>query len=158
MNKDGSHDELMHFFYGILVYLACIPGLFALTLCGYTFLFERQSLLNVNVLIYFLPVLSMALTLWIVSKRESMERIPGFQKLSGLMTIIISTFIIILLFQKTRIWVLFVGSIWWIIGIFAILFIIIKIAWEKVAGGKAVLECGGAWAWWIPSCYLLIRI
>ncbi len=87
----------------LLIYGVMIPGIFALFFNLYLFLFERRSILNFDVLIQILPILSMIVTLFTIRRFVSFDRIPGFDKISGLI-IIISAIIMLLWFaDKFRI-------------------------------------------------------
>ncbi|MDD3472113.1 MAG: hypothetical protein PHS86_04950 [Syntrophaceae bacterium] len=114
------------YFYSILVYSACVPGTFAAVLTCYTIFFTRENLLDVSILIHVLPIVSMIVALALIRKRVSFEDIPGFDRLSGLITIIAVTFIIILVVYKTRIWVVFGGSILWLVVVAIVLFALLK--------------------------------
>lgn len=112
--------------YAVLIYAACIPGILALVLTLYSLFFIFQNLIKVNLMVYFMPIISMVATLVIIKKRVGdFQSIPGFKRLSGLMILIGGTFIILLIIQKTNIWIFFGGSILWIfifgIGIFFLL-------------------------------------
>lgn len=132
LSQEASYDNPWRYFYSSVIYLACIPGIFSITLTIYTMLFEGKSLLNVNFFVYFLPMLSMFATLLILRSRLNLDYIPGFNKLSGLLFMIAAVFSILLLLQRTRIWVLFHGSVWFLIGIFLVLFIVFKVGWERL--------------------------
>ncbi|NNE28132.1 MAG: hypothetical protein HKN16_00745, partial [Saprospiraceae bacterium] len=54
------------YLYAVLIYLICIPGVFAITLNVYLFLFERQPIFRTDVYTQILPVLSMIATLLII--------------------------------------------------------------------------------------------
>ncbi|MEM7016476.1 MAG: hypothetical protein AAF512_03935 [Pseudomonadota bacterium] len=96
--------------YSVLVYLVCLPGIISLSLLAYNLFFIRGNLLEVNALVYFLPVASMILTLVIVAKQASINELPGFGKLSGLMVLLALTFAVLLFVYKTRILIGFFGS------------------------------------------------
>ncbi len=113
------------FAYAVLVYLACIPGIFAAVLTAYTLFFSNESLLDANLLIYFLPIAAMVVTLVIIRKRVSFDDVPGFDRLSGLMVLMASSFVIALAIHKTRIFIGFFGSVEMLFvlaaGVFALL-------------------------------------
>ncbi len=97
--------------YSVLVYLACVPGTFAAVLTCYTLFFTHENLLDVNPLVYFLPIVSMVVTLVFIRKNVAFDLVPGFERLSGLMIMIGCSFAIALAIQKTKIWIFFGGSI-----------------------------------------------
>lgn len=111
--------------YSVLVYLACIPGTFAAVLTAYAMFFRNESLLDANLFIYFLPILSMVATLVAIRKRVSFDDVPGFDRLSGLMVLMACSFGIALVIHKTRIFIGFFGSVEMLFvlaaGIFALL-------------------------------------
>jgi len=113
------------YIYSGLVYAACVPGLFAAVLTAYTLFFTRENLLDANLLVYFLPIVSMVVTLVGIHKSVSFDEVPGFDRLSGLMVTIGLSFGIALAIDKTRIWVWFGGSIQTLfalaVGVFALL-------------------------------------
>ena len=69
--------------YTVLVYMTSVPGIFAITLNIYLFLFERQPIMETNIFTQILPILSMLLTLWLVRRNVSFDDIPGFDKLGA---------------------------------------------------------------------------
>jgi hypothetical protein len=122
-NRGG--DAPWKYFYAVLVYLACVPGIFAGVLTGYTLWFTNENLLDVSFLVYILPIVSMVVTLILIGRNVGFDRVPGFDRLSGLMVMIACSFAIALFIQKTRIWLVFGGSIGTLfllaIGIFALM-------------------------------------
>ena len=99
------------YFSSVLVYLTCVPGMFAAVLTAYSLFFGRESLLDAAVLVYFLPIVSMAATLVFIRKSVPFDEVPGFDRLSGLMAMVGCSFGIALAVQKTNIWIFFGGSI-----------------------------------------------
>jgi hypothetical protein len=99
------------YFYAVLVYVACVPGMFASVLTGYTLFFSRENLLDTSLLVYFLPIVSMIVTLVLIRKNVAFDEVPGFDRLSGLMVMVGCSFAIALAIQRTRIWIMFGGSI-----------------------------------------------
>lgn len=99
------------YFSSTLVYLACVPGMFAAVLTGYALFVTRENLLDANLVVYFLPILSMAATLVLIRRDVPFDRVPGFDRLWGLMVMVGSSFAIALAVQRTNIWLFFGGSI-----------------------------------------------
>ena len=99
------------YLYTVLVYLACVPGMFAGVLTAYTLFFSRENLLDTSLLVYFLPIVSMIVTLVFIRKNVAFDEVPGFDRLSGLMVMVGCSFAIALAIQKTKIWIVFGGSI-----------------------------------------------
>ncbi len=99
--KGDGHLSPWKYLYTAMVFLVCIPGIFAATLGVYLFLFEGGgSIYNVNLLTQVLPIGSMIATLSIIRRNVAYEHIPGFGKLSDLMLMIAS--IIVLMYFLDR--------------------------------------------------------
>jgi hypothetical protein len=109
--KDRGSAAPWKYFYSLLVYAACIPGLFAAVLIAYTLFFTKENLLDASLLAYFLPIASMIATLVAIRQNVSFDDVPGFDRLSGLMLMIGLSFATALAIDKTRIWVFFGGSV-----------------------------------------------
>ena len=97
--------------YSLLVYAVCVPGMFSAVLTAYSMFFRNENLLEVNLLVYLLPLVSMTVALVFVHKNVGFEAVPGFDRLSGLMILIACSFGVALAIHKTRIFVGFFGSI-----------------------------------------------
>lgn len=99
--KGEGHLSPWKYLYAILIYLVCVPGIFAAALAVYLFLFERGgSVFNVNLLTQVLPVASMILTLGIIRHSASFDYIPGFDKLSSLMLMIAAVFVLMYILDR----------------------------------------------------------
>lgn len=114
-----------------IVYAVTIPGILASLLTLYVLLIMRTSLLDVNIMAYFMPIVAMIMTLVILNKRVVMSSIPGFGRLSGLMIMIGITFTIVFVLQKTYFGVLFIGSFLQLLVLFVVLFIVLMVAWSR---------------------------
>jgi len=78
---------------------------------AYSLFFSRENLLDVSLLVYFVPIISMIVTLVVIRKHVSFDDVPGFDRLSGLMIMIGCTFAVVMAIDKTRIFIWFGGSI-----------------------------------------------
>ncbi len=119
------------FLYATLIYLVCIPGIFAFTLNIYQFLFDRRSVMETDVLSQILPILSMVATLLIIRQNVSFDTIPGFGKLSGLVLMIVATFAFMWFLDRTRIYVFTTLPFWQVVMIFLGLFLVIRVGWSR---------------------------
>jgi hypothetical protein len=94
-------------------------------LTAHTPWFTNENRLDVSVLVDLLPIVSMVATLGLIGRNVGFDRVPGFDRLWGLMVMLGCSFGIALFIQKTRIWVIFGGSIATLLvlalGIFALL-------------------------------------
>jgi hypothetical protein len=103
LDQQRGHNAPWNYLYAALIYLSAVPGIFALTLIVYQFLFERTSIMNLDVVSQLLPILSMLLTLGVVRRNVDLNYIPGFDKLSGLLFLIAATLGLMWLADRTRI-------------------------------------------------------
>jgi len=69
LHKDESGSEKPHkYVYSGLVHLAAFPGVCGIILSCYSLFILQDSLLDVSFVIYFLPVITMILTIYFVSR------------------------------------------------------------------------------------------
>lgn len=122
------------YLYSVLTYLSAIPGSFSVILILYGMFFVRTNLLNVNVLVYFLPLVSMFVTLVIIGKQTQFSKLPGFDKLSGLLVMLGVTFAILLFLYKSRIFIGFFGSFEYLLALGVIVFLVLKWSIKKMFG------------------------
>lgn len=129
----GSRDvQFWGIVYAILVYAVCIPGIFALTLNIYLFLFERQSIWQANMIIQFLPVISLALTLMIIKQKIPFSQIPGFGKLSGFLTLITALIGVMWFLDRIHLVAfIYVPFVYIVVGFVGTL-LLIRFAWSKL--------------------------
>ncbi|HNL37763.1 MAG: hypothetical protein U0U46_20960 [Saprospiraceae bacterium] len=102
LGRGEGHLSPWKYLYSVLIYGVCVPGIFAVALSVYFFLFERGSIMNANVLIQVLPVVSMVLTLAIIRQNVSFDAVPGFEKISSLMLMIGAVFVLMYLLDRTH--------------------------------------------------------
>ena len=124
--RDAGAAAAWRHLYAVLVYAACVPGMGAAVLTGYTLFFTHESLLDKDLLVYVVPIVSMAVTLILIRKSVSFDAIPGFDRLSGLMVLIGVTFAILLAIRKTWIGIVFGASIGTLAVLGAALFGLLK--------------------------------
>ncbi|MFN8345434.1 MAG: hypothetical protein U0X91_10545 [Spirosomataceae bacterium] len=133
LGKNEGHLPPWHYFYAFLIYLSCIPGVFAIALNVYLFLFERRSIFDFNIYTQILPILSMLFTLWLIRRNVVFfDYIPGFQKLSGLVLMIFATIAIMWIVDRTRIVVFSYLKFEYVLGIFVVLLLLMLWGWRKL--------------------------
>lgn len=120
--------------FSVLIYLASLPGVFALVLVSYTLFILRGNLLEVNLLVYALPIMSMFGVYWAISRVTNFKYLPGFDRLSGLLVIIFLMCISVFFLYRLRFVIGFFGSIEMLFGAGVVLFIVFKIAAAKLFG------------------------
>jgi hypothetical protein len=133
MAADGSRDiKFWGIIYAILVYAVCIPGIFAVTLNIYLFLFERQSIWQANIVLQYLPIISMAITLMLIKSKIPFSLIPGFGKISGFLTLIAALIGVMWFFDRIHL-VAFTYVPFSVILIgFILTLLAIRFAWSKL--------------------------
>ena len=131
MGKGEGNEEPWTYLYSVLIFAVSIPGIFALALNVYLFLFERQSVFNSDVLSQILPIFSMVATLLIIRQNADFAAIPGFDKLSGLLMVIGATFVFMWFLDRTHIYVFSYLPFWQVILIFILLFLVIRWGWSR---------------------------
>jgi hypothetical protein len=124
--RDGGARSPWKYLYSVLVYAVSFPGMCSAILTAYVLFFQKGNLLDVNFVIYVVPVVSMALTLILVRKNVPFDAVPGFDRISGLLTTIGVTFVLVLAIYKAGILLVFFGSIPMMIALVVGLFALLK--------------------------------
>ena len=124
------------YFYTVLIYLSCIPGIFVLFAGLYLAVFQHANLLALDLVVYALPVLSMIVTLLIIRRTVHFDDIPGFRRITGLVAITIATFVVLLILDRLRIFLFFRASFLWFIVIGFGIFLALKIGGRLLLGKR----------------------
>lgn len=125
-------QSLARYAYAVLAYLACIPGIFAVTLNLYLFLFERQSIWKLDLIIQALPIITMAITLVLIKWKMPFEYVPQLERLSGFMTIITALIGILWFVDRLRLYAVTYIPFQYIIIGFIIVLVAIRYGWKKL--------------------------
>ena len=133
LGKGEGHISPWKYLYAVLVYMVCIPGLFAFILNIYLFLFERQPIMETDVLNQILPIISMVVTLLLISRNVSLDEVPCFEKLTGFLTIVTVVMAIMWILDKTHIIAFTYIPFYYVVLILLILIIVIRYAWKNIA-------------------------
>lgn len=133
--RGSGKESPWKYLYTALIYLTCVPGIFAITLSAYLLIFENKSALDINIYTQVLPILSMALTLWLITRNVSLDDVPGFGKLSGLLLIILGVLIVFWILDKTRLIAFTYIPLQWVILILVIIFAAIRFGIVKMKTG-----------------------
>ncbi len=131
-SKDESHESPWTYLYSTLIYLVCIPGIFAITLNVYTFFFEKRSIYEMNIYAHFLPIIAMIATLMIIRNTIDFSYIPGFNKLSALMLIITIIMILLWILDRTHIFIISFMPFQYALIILAGLLIFLRLAFKRL--------------------------
>jgi len=132
--KKEGHLSPWKYLYAVLIYLVCLPGIFAITLSIYLFLFERRSIMDTNMITQVLPILSMIFTIIIIKKSVNLDAVPGFGKLSGLITIISVLMILMWIIDKTHIYSITFMPFWVVVVILVVGFLLIRTGFRRLSG------------------------
>jgi hypothetical protein len=124
--KANAVKDPYRYIYSVLMYLSSVPGLSILFILVYLVLFQNANILKLSLVSFFLPVVSMLVTLLTIRNSLKFSEIPGISRLSGLFGLIISTFLIIFFLDRLRIYVFFRGHVLIFVLLFAGLFLFLK--------------------------------
>ncbi|MEM9836570.1 MAG: hypothetical protein AAF828_08715, partial [Bacteroidota bacterium] len=103
MEREEGHLPPWNYLYSALVYMVAIPGILAIGLGVYKWLFERQSIMQSSVILQVLPIVSMLVTFFIVKSNVKIDALPGFQRLGGLVMMISAAMAIMWFVDRVRI-------------------------------------------------------
>lgn len=134
MGKGEGHLSPWKYLYSTLIYLVCVPGIFAITLNIYLFLFQKQNIFETDIYTQILPILSMVFTLIIIKSGMDLDLIPGFGKLSGMFMMIFAVLCVMWVVDRTR---FFVGvfsymPFHFVILIFAALILFVRTGFKRM--------------------------
>lgn len=122
------------YLYSAIIYLSAVPGIFALSLNVYIFLFERSSILNLDIYTQVLPILSTILTLGIIRRNVDLSYIPGFGKLSGLLMLIAASIGLMWLVDRTHIYAIVSMPFTVVVLIFIVLMLVLSFGYRQAFG------------------------
>lgn len=117
--------------YAVLVYAVCIPGILAVALLAYLFLFERQSVWDLNILTQIVPILSMVITLIIIRQNVDLAYVPGFGRLSGLMAMIFGLIALMYIADRTRVILFSYMPFAYVLILFVGLLLLLNWGWRR---------------------------
>jgi len=130
--KRSCKQSKIRYVYTFLVYLSCIPGIFSAVLTAYVLFFLRTDLLQLSVTVYFLPLVSMVITLIIINKKNNFSDIPGFGRIQGLMIMLAVSFAAAFLLSRVIVIIAFFGGFINLLFIALVVFILLKVAAHKM--------------------------
>ncbi|MEQ8472967.1 MAG: hypothetical protein RIC35_17365 [Marinoscillum sp.] len=127
-----SNVKYLQYAVTFVVYAVAVPGTLAFILFVYSVLIMGTSLLEVNLTVYFLPLVSLIICLWLLNRKIFMKDIPGFGRLSGLFIMIALVFLVIFILQRTHFGIVFLGNMIQLLVGFIVLLIAFRFAWSKI--------------------------
>jgi len=132
--RDSVQPGPRAYLFSGLIYLASLPGVSALMLVSYTLFILRGNLLEVNILLYVLPIVSMFGVYGAIARVANFNNLPGFDRLSGLLIIIALVCLSVFFLYRLHFIIGFFGSIEILIGAALVLFVTFKLAAAKLMG------------------------
>lgn len=132
--KNEGHLSPWKYLYSFLIYVVSIPGIFAIALSIYMFFFERGSIMNANIYTQILPILSMMITLWIIRRNVNFDDVPGFDKLGGLVFFLSVLIILLIVLEKTQIFIFTYMNIYQFGLIFIGLILLLRFGIKRIFG------------------------
>ncbi|WP_018693125.1 hypothetical protein [Algicola sagamiensis] len=134
--KQKERHHIGDYVLSILIYLVSIPGCFSFALVFYNLLILKGNILNVDLVIYFLPLISMLTVFGLIARKTDFLHLPGFGRLSGLLLMMVLTCIVLFVLHRMHFFVGFFASIESLAVIAIAIFILFKVAAAKIMGGK----------------------
>ena len=133
MGKGEGHLSPWKYLYSAIIYLVCVPGIFAAALAVYLFLFENGgSIYNINLLTQALPVAAMLITLNVVSRNVAFGNIPGFGRLTDLIMTIFTVFILMYLLNRLHLVAWVYLPIQWLLLIVVGLLLVVRFGLKRL--------------------------
>lgn len=130
--KGEGHLSPWKYLYMVILYLAVVPGIFAITLNLYLIIFENSSILEANLFTQILPIIVMIVTLWLIKWNVSFNDVPGFDKISGLIMVLTLLISLLWILEKTNVFIISFMPFHYFVLFFILLLIGIRFALKKV--------------------------
>jgi hypothetical protein len=127
-----AHLSPWRYLFAVLIYMVAIPGIFAVTLNIYLFLFERRSIMDTNLFTQVVPVLSMATTFIFVRKQVSLAQVPGMDRLSSLSLILGALITMLWFIDRTHIYAITFMPFWVVVLILVGGFLLIRFGLNRL--------------------------
>ncbi|HLP96507.1 MAG TPA: hypothetical protein VK168_20840 [Saprospiraceae bacterium] len=134
MGRGEGHQSPWKYLYAAIVYLVCVPGIFAAALAVYLFLFENGgSIYNLNLLTQVLPIGAMLVTLGVVRRNVEFGYIPGFGKLTDLIMTIVTVFVLMYFLNRLHLVAWVYVPVQWLLLIVAALLLIVRFGLKRLS-------------------------
>lgn len=135
--KPRNQRGVLEFLFSGLTYLSFVPGVFSGMLVFYTLLILRKNLLEVNFVVYFLPLFSMGAVFWALGRKVDFEQLPGFGRLAGFMVLLSLVCCVVFFLFHLRFVIGFFGSIEFLLGAAAAVFFLFRWSADKIKGRRS---------------------
>ena len=103
MERDEGHLPPWNYLFSTLIYLVAIPAILSAAYTAYRWFFDRESIMNTNLLLQVLPLVSMFVTFQIVKRYVRVSSLPGFGRLSGMVMMIVAVMAIMYFLDRFHI-------------------------------------------------------
>ncbi len=124
--KNPYNSIKIKWVFSALLFLSVMPGIFSLTLNIYSFLFEKQSILDLNLYTQVMPIVSMFFCLYLIKSTLPFAYIPGFEKLSLIFMLIFGLMAVMWIIDRTHILVISIIPISYIFVGFLLLILFLR--------------------------------
>lgn len=131
IGKGEGHLSPWKYVYAFLIYFISIPGIFAVALNIYFFLFQRGDVMQTDVYLQILPIIVLFITIWLIRRNVDLNLIPGFKTLSGLWLMMFAAMTLMFILDKTQIYVISYLPFQYLILIFLVLFGAMYLGWRR---------------------------
>lgn len=136
LGRGEGHLSPWKYLYAFLIYFVSIPGIFAVALNIYFFLFQRGDVMQTDVFMQILPIVVLLLTIWLIRRNVDLNLIPGFKTLAGLWLMMFASMTLMFLLDRTHIIVFSYLPFQYLLLIFAVLFGVIYFGWRRFTAAK----------------------
>ena len=133
LGKGEGEIDPWRYLYSALIYLVCVPGIFAIFFSLFVFIFERLSIFQTDMYTQVLPIISMFVTLLLIRRNVSLDTVPGFGKITGLFMMITAAFSFFWVLDKTHLVVISYMPLWQGLLIFVVLLLLMRWGWGRMA-------------------------
>lgn len=130
--KGEGHISPWKYVYCTLMYMAAVPGVFAIILNVYRFLFERQKIMETDIYTQILPVIAMVVTFLLIRRNVELNQIPGFNRLSGLMFVVTAILAVMWILDRTNLIAITIVPFQYVILIIVALLVLARIGWKRI--------------------------
>lgn len=133
MEREEGHLPPWNFLYSSLVFMVAIPGILAVGLSVYKWLFERSSIMQTSMILQILPIVSMLVTFFIIKRNVRMDSLPGFHRLGGLVMMISAAMAIMWFIDRVRIIIFSYMPIQYLLIILLVFLVVIRLGWRRIS-------------------------
>ena len=133
MEREEGHLPPWNYLYSTLIYLVSVPAILSVAYTAYRWFFDRETILNTNLLLQVLPIASMAVTFFIVKQHVKIPTLPGFGRLSGMVMMIVATMMIMYGLDRFRIIGITFIPFQYLLVMFLALLFAIRFGWKRIA-------------------------